>query len=120
MQDNNNSSINPKFNIKRITNLPGFGSFTSALMAIVRGLIFGFFVMLAAAPANSVAGFRYVLMGGLGRIGDVFYFATPILMTGLAVGFAFKIADITGTLSTTAERNPTPILDHVGPNTSGL
>jgi simple sugar transport system permease protein len=91
MQDNNNSSINPKFNIKRITNLPGFGSFTSALMAIVLGLIFGFFVMLAAAPANAVAGFRYVLMGGLGRIGDVFYFATPILMTGLAVGFAFKM-----------------------------
>lgn len=91
MQDNNNSSIKQKIDIKRITGLPGFGSFTSALMAIVLGLIFGFLVMLAAAPANAVAGFRYVLMGGLGRIGDVFYFATPILMTGLAVGFAFKM-----------------------------
>jgi simple sugar transport system permease protein len=91
MRDNNNSPINQKINIKKITNLPGFSSFTSALMAIVLGLIFGFFVMLAAAPANAVAGFRYVLMGGLGRIGDVFYFATPILMTGLAVGFAFKM-----------------------------
>lgn len=91
MQENNNSSIKQKFDIKRITGLPGFGSFTSALMAIVLGLIFGFLVMLAAAPANAVAGFRYVLMGGLGRIGDVFYFATPILMTGLAVGFAFKM-----------------------------
>ena len=91
MQDKNSSSIKSKFDIKRITGLPGFGSFTSALMAIVLGLIFGFLVMLIAAPANAVAGFRYVLMGGLGRIGDVFYFATPILMTGLAVGFAFKM-----------------------------
>jgi simple sugar transport system permease protein len=32
-----------------------------------------------------------VIFGGLSRLGDVFYFATPILMTGLAVGFAFKM-----------------------------
>jgi simple sugar transport system permease protein len=30
-------------------------------------------------------------MGGLSRFGDVLYFATPILMTGLAVGFAFRM-----------------------------
>ncbi len=32
-----------------------------------------------------------VLLGGFSRLGDLFYFATPILMTGLAVGFAFKM-----------------------------
>jgi simple sugar transport system permease protein len=32
-----------------------------------------------------------LLVGGIGRLGDVFYFATPIMMTGLAVGFAFKM-----------------------------
>ncbi|WP_331661496.1 ABC transporter permease subunit [Lachnoclostridium sp.] len=68
-----------------------FSAFTSALLAIVLGLIFGFFIMLFASPSNAVDGFHMVLTGGLKRVGDVFYFATPILMTGLAVGFAFKM-----------------------------
>ncbi len=86
MQDNNLNS-RKKFNWKNI----GFSSFSSALMAIFLGLIFGFFVMLFASPENALAGFQYVLFGGFNRIGNVFYFATPILMTGLAVGFAFKM-----------------------------
>jgi simple sugar transport system permease protein len=47
--------------------------------------------MIVASPANSLSGFLMVLIGGFKRLGDVFYFATPILMTGLAVGFAFKM-----------------------------
>lgn len=86
MQDNNLNS-RKKFNWKNI----GFSSFASALMAIFLGLIFGFFVMLFASPENALAGFQYVIFGGFNRIGNVFYFATPILMTGLAVGFAFKM-----------------------------
>ena len=85
MQDKN------KFSFKNISQYIGLSSFASALMAIVLGLIFGFIVMLIAAPNNAIAGFRYIALGGLNRIGDVFYFATPILMTGLAVGFAFKM-----------------------------
>ncbi|WP_310443366.1 ABC transporter permease [Tissierella sp.] len=60
-------------------------------MAIFLGLVFGFVVMLAAAPGSAIAGFRHIVLGGFNRIGNVFYFATPILMTGLAVGFAFKM-----------------------------
>lgn len=91
MQDNNNLSNKNKFGLKSILQSSGFSSFSSALMAIFLGLVFGFFVMLIAAPGNALAGFRYVVLGGFNRIGDVFYFATPILMTGLAVGFAFKM-----------------------------
>jgi simple sugar transport system permease protein len=91
MQDNKIPTKKTRLNIKGVMVNAGFNLFSSALMAIILGLIFGFIVMLAAAPANALAGFRYVLLGGLGRIGDVFYFATPILMTGLAVGFAFKM-----------------------------
>ncbi len=69
----------------------GMAAITAALLAIVLGLIFGFFVMLFASPANSVYGFTTMLFGGFGRLGDVFYYATPILMTGLSVGFAFKM-----------------------------
>src|SRR5690606_14636679 len=66
-------------------------SFFSALVAVFLGLIIGFFVMLIALPANALIGFRHIIVGGLNRIGDVFYYATPILMTGLSVGFANKM-----------------------------
>ena len=91
MQYNNNSTNKKKFNWRNIRKYIGLSSFTSALMAIFLGLIFGFFVMLFASPGNALAGFRYIIVGGFNRIGNVFYFATPILMTGLAVGFAFKM-----------------------------
>ena len=89
MQDN--KSNNKKAKIKSITSAKGFSSFTSALLAIFLGLVFGFLIMLIADSGNAVAGFRFILLGGLRKIGNVFYFATPILMTGLAVGFAFKM-----------------------------
>jgi len=91
MQDKNSSSYKNKYDLKNITHSSGFSTFTSALMAIFLGLIFGFLVMLIAKPGSALAGFRFILLGGFNRIGDVFYFATPILMTGLAVGFAFKM-----------------------------
>lgn len=89
--ENKNGLEKKGFSLKRLTNSAGFSSFASALVAILFGLLFGFVVMLLAAPENAIAGFRYILLGGLNRIGNVFYFATPILMTGLAVGFAFKM-----------------------------
>ncbi|MDF2485763.1 MAG: ABC-type uncharacterized transport system, permease component [Herbinix sp.] len=82
---------NNSFSLKTITKTKGFSSFTAALLAIALGLIFGFLVMIFALPANSLSGFGRVLFGGFSRLGDVFYFATPILMTGLSVGFAFKM-----------------------------
>ncbi|CAK7056365.1 ABC transporter permease [Tissierella sp. P1] len=91
MQDNNSLPNKNKSYLKNIIHSSGFSSFSSALMAIFLGLVFGFLVMLIAAPGNALAGFQYVVLGGFNRIADVFYFATPILMTGLAVGFAFKM-----------------------------
>lgn len=91
MQEKNNSSNKNKFNLKDMININALSSFSSALMAIAIGLIFGFLVMVIAAPGNAIEGLRYIILGGFGKIGNVFYFATPILMTGLAVGFAFKM-----------------------------
>lgn len=88
----NNTTYSPKaFDIKKITSTKSFSAFTAALLAIFLGLVFGFIVMFAASPANAASGFLMLLSGGFRRLGDVFYFATPILMTGLAVGFAFKM-----------------------------
>lgn len=90
MQDKKNAkSFGEK--LKDMTHSKGFSSFTAALLAIVVGLVFGFIVMLVADAGNAFKGFESVVSGGFQRIGDVFYFATPILMTGLAVGFAFKM-----------------------------
>lgn len=91
MQEKNNSSNKNKLNLKDMINSNALSSFSSALMAIAIGLIFGFLVMVIAAPGNAIEGLRYIMLGGFGKIGNVFYFATPILMTGLAVGFAFKM-----------------------------
>ena len=90
MQDKINLNKN-KFSFKKIIYSGGFASFSSALMAIILGLIFGFIVMLIAKPESAGAGFKFITLGGFKRIGDVFYFATPILMTGLSVGFAFNM-----------------------------
>jgi simple sugar transport system permease protein len=91
MQDKNSSSSKKESKLKNIVNYQVISSFSSAFMAIILGLIFGFIVMFFANSENAVAGFKFILTGGFKRIGDVFYFATPILLTGLAVGFAFKM-----------------------------
>ena len=83
--------MNKKFSMKNIFESRGFSAFTATLMAIVIGLFFGYLVMLIASPENAALGFSSVLTGGMKKLGDVFYYATPILMTGLAVGFAFKM-----------------------------
>lgn len=83
--------MNKKLSMKNLLDSRGFSAFMATLMAIVIGLIFGYVVMLIASPANAGLGFTSILTGGLSKMGDVFYYATPILMTGLAVGFAFKM-----------------------------
>ena len=83
--------MNKKFSLKSVFDSRGFSAFTATLMAIVIGLVFGYVVMLIASPENAGMGFNSVLTGGMKKLGDVFYYATPILMTGLAVGFAFKM-----------------------------
>ena len=69
-------------------------NFSSSLLAVVFGLIFGLIILLFTSPAEAVKGIGIILLGGfadgLTGIGSVIYIATPIIMTGLSVGFAFK------------------------------
>ncbi|HAQ40533.1 MAG TPA: ABC transporter permease [Clostridiales bacterium] len=69
-------------------------SFISAVIAIVIGLLFGFIILLISNAREAVPGFIAILQGGFADgakgIGDVLYNATPIILTGLSVGFAFK------------------------------
>ena len=68
--------------------------FISSLVAIVCGLIIGFIILLIANPSEAVPGFVTIITGsvahGMKGIGQVFYYATPLILCGLSVGFAFK------------------------------
>lgn len=68
--------------------------FLSSLFAIIVGLIVGFIILLASNPSQAAAGFVTIITGpvthGVKGMGQVFYYATPIILTGLSVGFAFK------------------------------
>ncbi len=68
--------------------------FSSAVIAIILGLLVGFIILLVSNPTDALNGFIKIMAGGFtGKargIGQVLYVATPIIMTGLSVGFAFK------------------------------
>ncbi len=69
-------------------------SSSASLIAILMGLLLGFVILLISNPANALRGLWVILLGGLNNgmkgLGQVLYYATPIIMTGLSVGFAFK------------------------------
>ena len=71
-----------------------FAPFLSSLVAIVCGLIIGFIILLVANSAEAAPGFATILTGpiahGMKGIGQVLYYATPLILCGLSVGFAFK------------------------------
>ncbi len=66
----------------------------SSVFAVIIGLLFGLIVLILCNPGQAFSGFRTILTGplthGLKGVGQVFYYATPIILTGLSVGFAFK------------------------------
>ncbi|MDR1542194.1 MAG: ABC transporter permease [Clostridiales bacterium] len=79
--------------LKQILSLNNSASLISSLMAIVVGLAVGFIVLLVSNPSQALGGFGAILASGFGdrkSMGQVLYFATPIIMTGLSVAFASR------------------------------
>lgn len=72
----------------------GIVNFSSSILAIICGLLFGLIILFSSNPGQAFYGFMMVLQGGftdgIQGIGQMLYLATPIIMTGLSVGFAFK------------------------------
>lgn len=66
----------------------------SSVSAVICGLIFGVIILLFTNPGQALQGLGIILLGGFADgmpgIGAMLYIATPIIMTGLAVGFAFR------------------------------
>ena len=71
-----------------------FAPFISSLAAIVCGLIIGFIILIISNPTEALPGFVTILTGslthGMKGVGQVLYYATPLILCGLSVGFAFK------------------------------
>jgi len=74
--------------------LKGGTSFFASFMAIVLGLLFGLVILLVSNSRQALPAFLTILIGGFADgtkgIGRELYYATPLIMTGLSVGFAFK------------------------------
>lgn len=81
-------------NKKPSLHLEGMSSFLSSVIAIVVGLLFGFIILLISNPDQAIKGLTVILKGGFNGgakgVGQMLYYATPLVLTGLSVGFAFK------------------------------
>ncbi len=71
-----------------------FSGAMSSVFAIIIGLIVGLIILLLCNSQQALPGFTTILTGslthGMKGVGQVFYYATAIILTGLSVGFAFK------------------------------
>ena len=65
----------------------------SVLSALI-GLLFGWYLLFLTKPTDSFAGLGTILSGGfadgISGIGVLLYTATPIILTGLSVGFSIQ------------------------------
>jgi simple sugar transport system permease protein len=79
---------------KKKRGLSNYSALIASIFAVIVGLIIGYIVMLVANPSEATAGFITIITGpfthGAKGVGQIFYYATPIILTGLSVGFAFR------------------------------
>ena len=65
----------------------------SSAAAIIVGLLIGLVILIISNASQAMGAFWAILTSGfsnLREVGQVLYFATPIIMTGLSVGFSAK------------------------------
>jgi simple sugar transport system permease protein len=65
----------------------------SSVVAILVGLLVGLIILFLSNASQALSGFGAILGGGFANMrdmGQVLYFATPIIMTGLSVGFSSR------------------------------
>ncbi len=77
--------------IRQLIQSEGMKKFRATLLAIGIGLVIGIVILVFSKPEVASDGIVALLFGGLSRFNDVLFFMVPVLMTGLSVGFAFKM-----------------------------
>ncbi len=78
---------------KKIVKSKSFVALSASIFSIIIGILIGFILMLIVKPGDAFYGLGIMLTGGVSSVSTIFqvlYTAAPLLMTGLAVGFAFK------------------------------
>lgn len=81
-----------KFNIKSALT-PSTINALSSVTAVLVGLLAGLVILLLSNASQAFQGFWAILSGGFASmkdLGQVLYFSTPIILTGLSVGFASR------------------------------
>lgn len=79
--------------VKQQARTPGFNSIKASLTSIGFGIIFGLILLFILKSTDAIDGFLRMLFTGItstNKIGKLFYMASPLIMTGLGVAFAFK------------------------------
>lgn len=83
-----------KNRIIHILEKDGFVKIFSSFLAIIIGLLLGLIILLISNYKDAIPAFLTILSGGFSGgsrgMGQVIYTATPLILTGLSVGFAFK------------------------------
>lgn len=89
----NNGPWSGKFSARILGGVSNSAGPISSVGAIIIGLLVGLIVLIISNPSKAFEGLGWILGGSLQSskdLGNVFYFATPIIMTGLSVAFAFR------------------------------
>ncbi len=79
--------------MKNRRNRTGIINGTASLISIILGLLFGLLLLFIFNPSFAITGFDNLMTTGIAsseKLAKVFYQSAPLLMTGLAVAFAFK------------------------------
>lgn len=90
----------------RLAGIKGVGLFLSGLICVLFGLLIGFILLFCLDHENAIKGLIVLLTEGGSSIttfSRVLYQATPMMLSGLAISFAFKLGlfniGITGQLT---------------------
>jgi ABC-type uncharacterized transport system permease subunit len=93
MSDTANTAPIGKSRVSTFFHKPWAVSVLSSLVSVVVGLLVGFIVLVCINPQAAPTAFASMIKFGFtdkNSVANIFYSSAPILMTGLAVAFAFK------------------------------
>lgn len=82
--------------LKKSSSVESWTGLAASLLTVLIGLVFCFVFLLITSPDKAVAAFRTIITGGflssgmMAGIGRVMYYGSPLIMTALSVGLAFK------------------------------
>lgn len=80
---------------KKKFNIADYTGIMSSLISIIFGLLIAFIILMITNPNEGLEAFQTIMSGGFRfggqkTLGTIFYFATPILCTGIAMCLAFQ------------------------------